>query len=166
MTFHNAALLVDEYQRIKAWLIEQCPDIDPETLADTLEGEASAPDVIAALVRQSKEDEASATAVGGLARTYAERSARFAHRAEKRREAALRLMQAIDMRKLARPEFTLSMQTYPGKPEVYDEEALPEKYFRYRRSVDFSALKEALLAGDVPGARMTNGHEGLVVRTK
>lgn len=168
MTTHNPHLLRDEYLRIRAALLEEFPELrdDAEALADTLDGEADAPDIIAALVRQSREDEAAATAVGGLARTYAERSARLAHRAEKRREAALRLMQAIELRSLKRPEFTLTVQTYPGKPEVYDEEALPNTCFRYRRSVDFSALKEEMAAGDVPGARMTNGHEGLVVRTK
>lgn len=161
-------VLAANWRNTLASLREEFPDADDETLHDTLDGLVEAGDVVAMLVRQSREAAAMAVAVRALARDYAERFALLEDRSERLKTAALRLMEDMGENTLRRPEFTLSVSHRKGTPEVYDEEALPESLFKYKtvRSVDRDKLAEAMAAGDVPGVRLTNGTSVLTVRSR
>lgn len=156
--------LAAQYRQLREALLTEFPDIDAETLADTLDGETAAPDAVAALVRMAREAEAFSKAVSDLATEYDERAERLRARSERLRQSALSLMDAMGETKITRPEFTVSVSHRKGRLEVYDEEQLPEQFFRYRREVDRAALAEA--AEPPPGTRMTNGSTHLTVRVK
>lgn len=163
------AALAADWRNTLAALREQFPDADDQTLFDTCDGLTDAADVVAALVRQSIEAGAMAEANSRLMDLYASRSALMEEREKKLRSAALRLMEDMGASTIRRPEFTLSVSHRKGRPEVYDEEALPEEFFTYRtiRQVDKNKLAAAAEAGTLPaGARMTNGSSVLTVRTK
>jgi len=162
--------VAEEYARLRVGLLAAYPELaeDIEALADTLDGISSAQDIVRALIRDAIEDKAMAEAVAGLARDYTDRKNYLETRAEKRRLAALRLMQAMEERTIKAPEFTVSVRAVPPKVEVYDEEALPEPFWTYQtiRKLDRDRLKEALDQGvEVPGARRTNGGETISVRS-
>lgn len=167
MTPQEAAFAA-EYQRQRESLLAQFPELadDAETLADTLDGITYAPDLIARLIRDAREDEASAEAVAGMARDMTDRRTRLTNRANRRREAALALMSALDLPKLERPDFTASIRSVPPKVEIIDETALPENLFKIVRSPDRTAIKDALQHGPVAGASLSNGGQTLTIRTK
>ncbi len=160
------AAFVAEYQRQKDLLLNAFPDIDPVTMADTLEGMTYAPDMIADLIRDAREDEAYMSALGLIIREMSDRKARFEYRAERRRLAAQHLMDAIGIRKLDMPDFTASIRAVPPKVEIEDEDALPDTLCMFSRRPDKAAIKAALEEHLVPGARMSNGGETLSIRTK
>jgi len=159
--------VAEEYRHLRTEILADYPELadDIETLSDSLDGISSAQDIVRALIREAIEDKAMAEAVAGLARDYTDRKNYLEGRAEKRRAVALRLMQAMDERSIKAPEFTVSVRAVPPKVEVYDEEALPEGVWDYKRHLNRERLKEAVAAGPVPGARLTNGGETISVRS-
>ena len=162
------SLLVEEYRRQREGLLAAFPELseDIDTLADTLEGITDAPDVIAGFIRSALDDESMAEAIGIRMKDMGERKQRFDHRAEKRREAALAIMQALDMRKLELADFTASIRNVPPKVVIEDENKLPDSLCKMVRSPDKSAIKAALELGDVPGAIMGNGGTTISVRVR
>ena len=162
----NAFIL--EYRRQRDGLLAEFPELadDVDALADTLEGISMAPDLIAEFIRNAREDEANAEALASMLRDMADRKARFIARAERRRQAAMNIMNAIELRKLEMPDFTASIRAVPPKVEVDAEEQLPDTLCKFTRSPDRTKIKEALADGPVSGAHMTNGYETLTVRTK
>ncbi len=160
--------LVQEYIRQRAALLSAFPELaeDVEALADTLEGITEAPDVIARFVREAREDEALAGSLAIMLREMSDRKQRFAARADRRREAAMKLMNACAIRKIEMPDFTASIRAVPPKVEIEDEAALPESLCKVVRSPDRTAIKDALVNGPVAGARLSNGSETLTVRTR
>ena len=157
-----------EYRRQREGLLAEFPELqdDIDTLADTLEGLTLAPDLIAEFIRNAREDEANAEVLAFMMHDMADRKQRFIARADKRRQAAMNVMNAIEMRKLEMPDFTASIRAGPPKVDVYAEEQLPDSLCKFTRSPDKTAIKEALANGPVAGARMTNGGASLTVRTK
>ncbi len=164
----RTATFVAEYQRQRDALLAEFPELveDETALADTLEGMTYAPDLIAQIIRAAREDEAMAEAVGGMARDMNERKQRIAYRANRRREAALAIMSALELRKLEFPDFTASIRNVPPKVEIADEAALPDSLCKFSRLPDKAAIKEALAAGEVPGAYLSNGGASLSIRSK
>lgn len=164
----RTAAFAAEYQRQRDALLVQYPELaeDADTLADTLDGITAAPDMIAKLIRDAREDEASAEAVAGMARDMTERKTRLSNRANRRREAALALMSVLDLHKLERPDFTASIRNVPPKVEIIDEAALPDSLIKIVRTPDKTAIKEALQHGPVAGAQLSNGGQSLAIRNK
>ena len=157
-----------EYRRQREGLLAEFPELaeDVDALADTLEGISMAPDLIAEFIRNAREDEANAEALASMMRDMADRKQRFIARADKRRQAAMNVMNAIEMRKLEQPDFTASIRAVPPRVDVYAEEQLPDTLCKFTRSPDKAAIKEALANGPVAGARMTNGGSTISIRTR
>jgi hypothetical protein len=162
----NAFIL--EYRRQREGLLAEFPELaeDIDTLADTLEGISMAPDLIAEFIRNAREDEANAEALASMMRDMADRKQRFIARADKRRQAAMNVMNAIEMRKLEMPDFTASIRVVPPKVEIINDTLLPDELCKFVRTPDRTAIKEALANGPLAGAHMSNGSETLTIRTK
>lgn len=158
---------VAEYVKLRAALLAEFPELadDEQALADTLEGEASAPDLVAAFIRDARHDEALADALHTMQSDMGKRKLRLALRAERRREAALKLLNLLGLRKLEQPDFTASIRAVPPRVEILDEAALPDSLCKITRSPDKAAIKTALATGPITGAQMSNGGEALTVRT-
>lgn len=165
---YRAAAFAAEYQRQREALLAAYPELadDATALTDTLEGITYAPELIASFIRDAREDEAMAEAVSGMARDMSERKSRLTNRANRRREAALALMSAIDLPKIEQPDFTASIRNVPPKVEIIDETALPDALCKTIRSPDKAAIKEALANGPIAGAQLSNGGQSLTIRTK
>ena len=163
------ALAAAEWNRARESLLAEFPELadDAEALADTLDGEVQALGVVARLIRDAREDDAMADALTPMQRDMAERKSRLSSRADKRRDIALKLMNAIGERKIVRPDFTASVRAVPPKVIVMDDAALPDDVCKFERKPDRGAIKEALERGEaVAGAVLGNGSETLTIRTK
>lgn len=163
----NLASGISEWLAIREHLLSEFPDIDPQTLRDSIDGETDLLDVVAGLLTAALDDEYTCKAITMSIQDRQARRDRYEHRAEKRREAALKIMQAIGERKLERPEFTAFIRATPPAVVVDDPASLLTDYQRVKYEPDKAAIKAALEKGlGVPGARMTNGGEALTVRVR
>jgi Siphovirus Gp157 len=157
-----------KYRSIRERIREQDPQIDEQTLADTVEGLTDLTDILTAIIRAALTDEALAT---GLKVRIAEMQARFDRlqdRAAKRRQIAKDVMVELDLKKLQAPDFTASIRPSMPALMVIDEAAVPSIYWEPR---DPKLNRQGLLADlkggiEIAGAALSNPEPVLSVRTK
>lgn len=163
----NPLAVTEAWKRLRDKLIADFPDIDPDTLADTCDGETGALDLIESLVMDAEEDKALAAGLKDRITVLTKRQERLTARAQKRKAAALSLMQEIGQKKLVRPAFTVTVAAGPAVTRIVDEAALPAWAWRKPPPVlDTQTIRARLLAGEeVPGAVLANGEPYISVRT-
>jgi hypothetical protein len=113
------------YRTLRDRIGAEDPNIDEQTLADTVEGLTDLHDIVTAIIRASLADEALATGLKGRIAEMQERLERLQDRASKRRQIAKDVMVDLDLKKITAPDFTVSIR--PGMPHllVLDEAAVP-----------------------------------------
>ena len=159
--------LAELYRRYREALLDEYPDIDETTLADTIEGISMLPEIIATLVRSAQDDKTLADALKARIADMQERKGRFERRADKRMDMVLALMEAAGMRKHEEPDFTVSLRSNPPKVIVADEAEIPDQYCRISRLPNLNDIRAALKDNIViPGVSLSNGGLGLQLRTK
>jgi Siphovirus Gp157 len=156
------------YRAIRDRIRAQDPQIDEQTLADTVEGLTDVHEILGAIVRAALADEAMATGLKCRLADMQDRLGRLQDRAAKRRQIAKDAMVELDLKKLAAPDFTVSLR--PGMPAlvVLNEDAVPKTYWepgepRLRRQVLAHDLKGG---AEVAGATLSNPEPVLSVRTR
>ena len=159
---------VPKYQLLRQRLLSEYPNIDQETLADTLEGITDLHEMIAAVIRSALVDEALHAGLRFRVDDMRERLSRLELRAAKKRELALVAMTETGLAKLEQPDFTAS--TRAGSPAfvVIAEDRIPEVYWLPQPpKLDRQAILGELKRGiEIPGAEMSNPKPVLSVRTK
>jgi hypothetical protein len=149
-------------------LLAEIPDLDEETLGDTLEGTTNLREMLAELVRSVLEDEALSS---GLSTRLAEMRARVQRlqwRAEKKRELARRIMTEAKMGTLVEPDFTASLRQGAPPLEILAEERIPDSFWKSQApKLDRLALIAALRGGvKIDGVRLGPAQPQLNLRTK
>jgi hypothetical protein len=161
-------LEVPKLQLMRERLLAEYPDLDNETLADTLEGITDLHEMIAAVIRSALVDEALQVGLRGRVIEMKERLSRLELRANKKRELALEAMTEVGLTRLEQPDFTAF--TRAGSPSliVIAEERIPEPYWLPQPpKLDRQAILAELKRGiEIPGAQMSNAKPVLSVRTK
>lgn len=146
-----------------------CGD-DDQLILDVIEGETDAMEAISKVLRMIGESASLARSLKDYEGDLATRRKRYETRVDVMRRSLLAFMQEFGLKKIERPEATLSMS--PGKPSVgfagdFDARNLPEDCQRVSVDADKARVKERLEAGeDLPGCFLTNGSTSLTVRTK
>jgi hypothetical protein len=156
------------YRTIRDQLKTEEPQIDEQTLADTVEGLSDLPDILTTILRAALEDEALANGLKLRLDQMEKRLERLRDRAAIRRQIVKNTMLEVDLKKLTAPDFTASIR--PGVPAltVLDESAVPSIYWeprdpRLNRSELLSDLKQG---AEVTGVTLANSEPILSVRTK
>jgi hypothetical protein len=164
----NLQLATTNYQVIRDRLRATDPQIDEQTLADTVEGLTDVHEIITAIIRAALSDEALAT---GLKMRIAEmegRLNRLRDRSSKRRQVVKEVMLELDLKKIPAPDFTVSIR--PGTPAllVLDEAVVPSIYWEPRepRLNRQELLNELKDGAEVAGVTLSNPEPVLSVRTK
>ena len=156
------------YRALKERLKAQDPQLDEQTLADTVEGLTNLNEILAAIVRAALADEALAGGLKGRIAEMEERRDRLEERALKRRQIVKDTMVELDLKKLTAPDFTASIR--PGMPAlmVIDEAAVPSIYWEPREPrLDRQGLLAELKQGaEITGVTLSNPEPVLSVRTK
>lgn len=156
------------YQTLKKRLLKEHPDLDDDTVTDTLEGITDLHEMIAAAIRSALVDEALTTGLRKRLNDMKERLARLEERGAKKRQLALEAMDDIGLGKLQQPDFTASAR--PGSPSllVTAESDVPAPYWVPQPpKMDRQALLGELKRGnEIPGVQLNNPKTVLVVRTK
>jgi hypothetical protein len=156
------------YRAVRERIRTQDPDLDEQTLTDTVEGLTDVHEILAAIVRAALADEALATGLKGRIAEMQERLERLQERAAKRRQIVKDTMVELDLKKLTAPDFSASIR--PGMPAllVIDEAAVPSIYWEPREPrLDRQGLLAELKQGaEITGVTLSNPEPVLSVRTK
>ena len=148
-------------------LVEE-PDLDEQTLADTVEGLTDLNEVVAAIVRAAVTDEALAERLRGRINEMQTRLARFDHRALTHRRVARDVMVETAIQKITVPDLTISLRS--GRPalQITDETAIPSNFWvTPEPRLDRQTLAAELKRGThVTGACLSNAEPVLSVRAK
>jgi hypothetical protein len=157
-----------EHEYLRQRLKAEFPDADEDTLRDTLEGLSSLPEMLACAMRSYLDDIAFTAALGIRINDMQERISRFEQRAEKKRALITAVMERADLKKLAEPDFTVSIRATPSSLTVTDETEIPPGFWKPQApKLDRQGLTAALRRGQsVPGAVLSNGQTTISVRTR
>ena len=156
------------YRAIRDRIRAEDPQIDEQTLADTVEGLTDLHEIITAIIRSVLADEALATGLKSRIADMQERLGRLQDRASKRRQVAKDVMIDLDIKKITAPDFSVSIR--PGLPSlmVIDEAAVPSIYWqpsapRLKRQELLSELKDG---SEIEGVALSNPEPVLSVRVR
>ena len=142
-----------EYQLLRQRLLADYPNLDEETVADTLKGITDLHEMIAVVIRSALVDEAVQAGLRFRVDDMRERLSRLEFRTSK---------------KLEQPDFTASARAGSPALVVIAEETIPEAYWLPQPpKLDRQAILGELKRGiEIPGAQMSNPKPVLSVRTK
>jgi Gp157 protein len=164
----NLEFATISYRAIRERIRAQDPQIDEQTLADTVEGLTDIHEILAAIIRAALADEALATGLKTRIGEMQDRLERLQDCAAKRRQIAKEVMIELDLKKLTAPDFTVSIR--PGMPSllVLDENAVPSIYWqpvdpKLKRSELLTELKEGAA---IDGVALSDPEPVLSVRTR
>jgi hypothetical protein len=156
------------YRRIRDRIREEEPQIDEQTLADSVEGLTNLHEIVSAIVRAALADEALATGLKGRIAEMQDRLDRLQDCAAKRRQIAKDVMVELDIKKITAPDFTVSIR--PGLPalQVLDEAAVPSIFWqpvapRLKRQELLTELKGGV---EIEGVALSNPEPVLSVRVR
>jgi hypothetical protein len=167
-TAGNLQFAAISYRTMRDRIRAEDPQIDDQTLADTVEGLTDLHEIIAAIVRSALTDEALATGLKARIAEMEERADRLEDRASKRRQIAKEVMVELDIKKITASDFTVSVR--PGMPSllVLDEAAVPSIYWQpVSPKLNRQELLNELKGGaEIQGVSLSNPEPVLSVRTK
>ena len=156
------------YRTIRDRIRAHDPQIDEQTLADTVEGLTDLHEILQAIIRAALADEALARGLKCRISDMQGRLDRLEDWAAKRRQIAKDVMVELDLKRITAPDFSASLR--PGLPAlvVLNEDAVPKTYWepgepRLKRQVLASDLKEG---AEIAGATLSNPEPVLSVRTR
>ena len=164
----NLGFATATYRAIRERLQKEDPEIDEQTLADTVEGLTDLHEIVAAVVRSALEDESRVTALKARVHDMQERAGRLQDRASTRRQIARDVMAQLDLKRITAPDLTITLR--PGSPSlaILDEGAVPDLYWtpseprlnRLKLTADLKAGSE------IDGVTLSNPEPVLSVRTR
>ena len=156
------------YAYLRERLLAEIPDIDSETLADTLEGITDLRQMLAEVVRSALDDEALFDGLSTRLSDMKVRLERLEVRSRRKRQLVLRAMAEADIPKLAEPDFTASLKQSASTLEVVAEEKIPAAYWKPQPpKLDKQGLLAALKSGtEIEGVALSAPEKQLSVRTK
>ncbi len=157
-----------KYLQLRERIALTYPEVDDETLRDTLEGITNLHEMIAAVIRSALVDEALQAGLRTRLEEMRGRLERLEARSAKKRQLALEAMTEAGLKRLEQPDFTAF--TRAGLPGliIVSENTIPVSYWVPQPpKLDRQGLLSDLKRGEaIPGAQLSNPKPVLSVRTK
>jgi Siphovirus Gp157 len=164
----NLEMETIRHRAIRDRIRAQDPQIDEQTLADTVDGLTDLHEIIAAIIRAALADEALATGLRSRIAEMQGRLNRLQDCAAKRRQIAKDVMVELDIKKITAPDFTVSVRLGMPSLLVLDEAAVPGIYWQpVAPKLNRQELLNELKGGaEIQGVSLSNSEPVLSVRTK
>jgi hypothetical protein len=164
----NLDLAAATYCSIRERIKADEPNIDDETLADTVEGLTDVHEIITVIIRSALADEALANGLRGRVDEMEERLARLQDRAMKRRQIVKDAMIHLDLKKITAPDFLASIRIGSPCLDVIDEDSVPSIYWEpgAPRLKRHELLNELKAGSDIEGVALSNPEPVLSVRVR
>jgi hypothetical protein len=164
----NLEFAATTYRAIRDRIRAQDPQIDEQTLADTVEGLTDLHEIVQAVIRAALADEALARGLKCRISDMQGRLDRLEDRASKRRQIAKDVMVELDLKKLNAADFTASIREGIPSLMVLNEDAVPSIYWqpsepRLKRQELAYELKQG---AEIDGVALSNPEPVLSVRTR
>jgi hypothetical protein len=158
---------VTRFAEIRRRICELYPDIDEETLADTLEGATNLNEAIEAVIASATDDETLANALKTRIEHMRARFSRLYESATAKRQAVREAMEQADLRKLVFAEFTVSLRKAARSVLIEQADQIPTEFWIPQDpKLDKDSVRKLLLAGSaVPGTTLSDDRLILSVRT-
>lgn len=165
---HALASQLAQHVFVRNRLLADIPDLDSQTLRDTLEGISDLKELISALIRSVLDDEALTDGLSARIQDMKARLDRLETRARKKRDLALRAMCDGDIPKIIEPDFTASLRVGVATLDIIAEDAIPEAFWKPQPAkLDRAGLIAALKGGlKTNAAKLSESSLQLSVRTK
>lgn len=153
--------LTDDYLR----LLDFAEDADDQAFIDTMEAiEDEIEDKADGYARVIKQLSADAEAIDKEAKRLTERKATIDNRVKQMKESLTKAMILTGKTKFKTDLFSFNVQKNTPTTVIDDEEAIPEEFWRVKREVDKSKIKDALKEGkEFKWAHLEQG-EGVRIR--
>jgi Siphovirus Gp157 len=156
------------YRTIRDRIRTLDPQIDEQTLADTVEGLTDLHEIVQAVIRAALADEALILGLKCRISDMQGRLDRLQDRASKRRQIARDVMVELDVKKLSAPDFTASIREGIPSLMVINEDDVPSIYWqpsepRLNRQELAYELKQG---AEIAGVALSNPEPVLSVRTR
>jgi hypothetical protein len=164
----SLAFAAINYRVIRDRIRTQDPQIDEQTLADTVEGLTDLHEIVQAIIRAALSDEALVLGLKCRISDMQGRLDRLQDRASKRRQIARDVMVELDLKKLNAPDFTASIREGIPSLMVINEDAVPSIYWqpsepRLNRQELAYELKQG---AEIAGVTLSNPEPVLSVRVR
>jgi hypothetical protein len=164
----NLEFAATTYRAIRDRIRAQDPQIDEQTLADTVEGLTDLHEIVQAVIRSALADEAMARGLKCRISDMQCRLDRLEDRASKRRQIAKDAMIELNLKKLAAPDFTASIREGIPSLMVINEDAVPSIYWqpsepRLNRQELAYELKQG---AEIEGVALSDPEQVLSVRVR
>lgn len=143
---------------------------DEDLVCDMLEAETNSMEEVSRVIRWIGEREAMSASLKAYEGDLAIRRKRIDESVATARKALVAFMDATGLKKIERPEGTLSVR--PGGVQViyagdFDPEKLDERFQKWTCAADKAAIRDALQSGvTIEGAVLSNGATVLTLRVK
>ena len=156
------------FKSVRNRIREIDPDIDEQTLADTVEGLTNIHEIVQAIIRSALVDQALASGLKCRIADMQDRLNRLEDRVSKRRQIAKDVMVDLDLKTLTAPDFTASLRPGIQSLHVIDEDAVPNTDWspgtpRLRRELLVHDLK---MGEEIAGVALSDPQPFLTVRTR
>ena len=164
----NSPLLVElhHHDYLRQKLTEEFPDIDDDTLMDTLEGLTNLHEKLTAIVRSQQEDRTLSSALKTRIDEMQQRFKRLDDRMKKKRELVSSVMDRAGIKKIVESDMTFSIRQTPRPLVLTDEDSIPEEYWKPQApKLDRKKLIDHLKdENSISGACLGNGGTTISVR--
>lgn len=118
------------YDRMQKMLLAEFPNLDDETLSDTLEGTTDLRELLGALIRSALEDEAILEALSTRLADLKARQKRIRKRADAKRALALKAMKGVNIKALTEPDFSAFVRRASPALDLLSEEKIPAQFWK------------------------------------
>ena len=165
---NHLAFSAIHYRAVRERLRVEDPELDEETLVDTVEGLTNLHEIVAAIIRSALGDEVLVQGLKGRIGEMQNRLGRLEDRASKRRQIARDVMVESEIKKITAPDFTVSIRPGSASLVVVDEAVIPHAFWEPREPrLNRQALLGELKSGAIiAGVQLSNPEPVLSVRSK